>query len=143
MTEDEPDEEPVKKKYQAFRAAYSMGMLDYERFHQLFMHADDLAINLLSGSMNLYMEYFATLEQIFFNVKTIFNPKFKEEISRLLNEARPHYMKGETRPWADVMKLRRVHELILEQKQMSGMGFDVNMVISAKSMQNRFYKERQ
>jgi len=62
----------MEEKKQSFkRAEFSMGQLDYERYHLLFLKADEIGVKLRTGYWSALWELKAVLTQIFLNFSPI------------------------------------------------------------------------
>lgn len=85
MTEELDEEEP-KKKHKAlppiFQSEYSMGELEFKRFHALFIFKDYCALQVNSLNLSYCQRYYAALRQIYKNIRWLLPVKIKEKLDK-------------------------------------------------------------
>jgi len=140
------NEEKAKHKGRAvFRSQFSMGMLDFERYHKLFSELDRELIFLETGDVESLTRAFSLLSQIYRNIrhlvidqKTVETllKKARSNIDTLENESTPTQMRRLlTREIQD--NIRALADKIYELKQMTGIGIETERVMSQKKKWER------
>ena len=127
------------------RSQYSMGMLDFERYHKLFSELDRELIFLETGDVESLTRSFSLLSQIYRNIRNLVIDQ--EAVEIMVKKARNNIdaFESETTPTRMkkllVMEIRNnIRELadkIYELKQVTGIGIETERVMSQKKKWER------
>lgn len=123
-----------KEPSSQYQAEYNMGMLDYERYHEILKELDVLKYEVLQHKLKFVIPYFSMLHVLFINLKSMMientvtdvKNKFKE-IKEKINWVK----KTIPNPPDDLIdKLTEIHEVLLDIKQKAGLGFPYKKKVS-------------
>lgn len=128
-----------------FRSQFSMGMLDFERYHKLFSELDRELIFLETGDIESLTRAFSLLSQIYRNIRHLvidqatveaLMTKARSNIDTFENEMTPTQMrKMLTKEIRD--NIRALADKIYELKQLTGIGIETERVMSQKKKWER------
>ena len=121
--------EEEKEVFDIYKAEYSMGQLDYNRYHQLLVAADELAIRVMMDEIQAIRQYASLLIQLYVNLKPLIyknNHEKWEEQRTEITDLLQHWKKegGMQQKFPVRLKelLLKFHEDLLEIKQRVGLG---------------------
>lgn len=121
--------EEEKEIFDIYKAEYSMGQLDYNRYHKLLIAADELAILVMQDDVQAIRQYASLLVQLYVNLKPLIwkhNHKKWEEQRKSIIDLLQHWKKegGGQQKFPIKLKeeLLKFHEDLLEIKQRVGLG---------------------
>jgi acid phosphatase class B len=124
-----------------FSAEFTMGELDYQRFHELLTLADRLRVELLSSwgkDASMVRAYFSVLDTFFVNILFLIRnfglDVERNEIIKLMQEwEKRDAMQGKRSfPVELAQKLLDFHQKLLFAKQVVGLGIKIQRVESLK-----------
>lgn len=124
-----------------YKSQFSMGQYDFIRFHELLLKLDALSIELNSGNYQNISVYYACLKTLFRSWRKLINETTKKEIEELLVFLKDYVVRissvannsGEFTFPAEVLdKIDKVHDELMDQKQIIGLGIVINKTVTAE-----------
>ena len=138
---------PGKPKSNVWRSQFSMGELDFARYHRLLTAIDDFATQMWNGDFDAIKPCFSALKQFYLNVRTHLLPATRLEMDEV--------MKSITRRITSIEDLRRKRlncdymikpllddmehaiQEVFHYKQMLGFGVEMEVRLSRKKKWGR------
>jgi len=127
-------EEDKKTKFKAgYKSEFSMGQLDFERFHEILRTLDYIAIEVRARNKDYIIRYYTILKELFINMRPLMYETVKKEFKGQFKEVE-EMMDGkylyllidpdddETFPLDLARKLENIHIELLEIRQKIGLG---------------------
>ena len=115
-------------QFDVYKAEFSMGMLDYNRWHKLLVILDELAILVQEDEIGVILKYFSVLHQLYINLRSVMYPPIRKDydikinkIKELINDWKSQQSPKKF-PQTLVDKLLDLHKDLLESKQKMGLG---------------------
>ena len=131
-------------------AEYSLGIRDYERYHCMLMKCDELALQIKPPYINpaAITPYNSILRQLYINLRPVIdeaNRKKVEDFFKVIEEQLLKFSGEMAKQNQKVIKidtkllvdLERMHMLLLEIKQLVGLGINVTVKETLKKKLNR------
>lgn len=130
-----------------FKAEFSMGQYDYERYDKMLAAADHIAIRCRNFESSFVVPLYATLKQLYINFKPIMYETRKKSIDEKFDEIEKEVIKKIRKktgyknfPLRTFKLLEEIHADILDVKQVMGLGIEVRRDISSKQKWDRALK---
>lgn len=143
--ETKQNEKPKHKGRPVFRSQFSMGMLDFERYHKLFSELDRELIFLETGDVESLTRSFSLLSQIYRNIRHLVIDQ--ATVEALMKKARSNIDTFESRHAPPRMRklltkeirnnIRALADSIYYLKQVTGIGIETERVMSQKKKWER------
>ncbi|MEM5871275.1 MAG: hypothetical protein QW051_00210 [Candidatus Aenigmatarchaeota archaeon] len=131
-----------EKTVDIWRAEISMGIYDYQRYHNILKLADELALKVLDKDRTAIRSYYSTLFLFYLNIRPLFFTRLDEKLKMLIDEIENEFIKWEEKEktslkikfFPDVLarKLLYFHGILLILKQQVGLGIKVEREESFK-----------
>jgi len=134
-------EKPIMKS--RFKAEFSMGQLDYERYHNMLQAADMYAIRCRNFENSFVLPFYAVLKQLYANFRPIiFETKkkdFEERFKLVEKEINRRQVAGSKLnfPLQIFRILEEIHFDLLEIKQLIGLGIEVRKEMAKKTIMRK------
>lgn len=119
-----------------FKAEYNMGMLDYERYHEILKELDLLRYEVLQFQYKKVIPFYAMLNTLYGNIKAVIYKTKKEDLDlkfkNIFNQIDWYGRKLPlpTKEKSIIKELIEIHDELLEIKQLAGLGFPFKRKIS-------------
>ena len=139
--------EKKHKGKHVYTSQFSMGQLDFERFHEILKICDEYGMRYDAGERDAVVRYYAALRRFYVNIKSIvINTKeidekmeiVRKSIKRIAAATNKSSMDNE---FHNVEKMiAELEEIVYKTKQMTGLGIEVNRYMSEKKKWERAVK---
>lgn len=115
-------------EFDIYKAEYSMGLLDYNRWHKLLVVLDELAVLVKEEEVSVIQKYFAVLHQLYINLRSVMYEGTRVIFDRKVEVIKKLFADWKAQPppkkfpqtLAD--SLVKFHQDLLEIKQVMGIG---------------------
>ena len=119
--------------HKRYVAEYSMGMLDYERYHYLLLRLDEIAVSVGSYNIDSIIPYCSLLKELYINLRPIMYNTVREKFEKWFEEIEKEKIKfwqnlnknKKEFPYRLTKLLEKVHIELLETRQIMGLGIKV------------------
>ena len=143
--------EKTKKYNPRFKAEFSMGLSDYERFEEILKALDTLAVRVRPPhiDLNCITPYYSSLKQLYINLRAIMSDEIKDRFDKFFKDLQEQMIsfsnsisqsmlrKGINIPTKLLTDLEKAHINLLEIKQFSGLGINIQKVEGWKEKMKR------
>jgi len=115
------------------KAEFTMGQLDYERWHDILKSLDMISIRAMNGDVDALKPYYTLLKNLYMNWIAVITTEEEKTVLSMLEKARddiniflrsiknkPGMVTGS--PYGILDKLNHVHISLMKIKQKTGMG---------------------
>ncbi|MEM2355657.1 MAG: hypothetical protein QXO00_04995 [Candidatus Bathyarchaeia archaeon] len=136
------DIDEKEKTLDIWRAEVSMGVYDYQRYHNILKLADEYSLRVLNKDREAIRPYFSTLFLFYLNIRPLFFTRLDEKLKIIIKEIEAEFNEWEEKeknnlkvkffPDALARKLLHFHGVLLILKQQVGLGIKVEREESFK-----------
>ena len=121
------------------KSQYSMGQLDFMRYHELLKQVDEIGFNVgLERPQRFIRAYFSVLEQLYINLQATMTPEqrtmFDAEFDRMRN-----LIEGTKYTKTLILSLKDMNKKLIRIKQAAGMGLSVQKEYTDKEIKKTIY----
>lgn len=115
-------------EFDIYKAEFSMGLLDYNRWHKLLVLLDELAILVKEEEIGMIHRYFAVLHQLYINLRSVMYEGTRVIFDRKIEMIKKLFLDWKAQPLPKkfpqtlVDSLVTFHQDLLEMKQKMGLG---------------------
>jgi len=135
-----------------FRAEFSMGQLDYERYDAILRKLNYVAVQCRAGRKSFVFPFYALLKElwiIFQSTGTVYQTEIEavkvnwDELETMMKFERrkesimPSHLKQGYFPFKSVEKIEELYVRLMEIKQMIGLGIQIERTFTDKSLMKR------